>query len=207
MRFRRLPGGTAGYWECSSCHYAEGKPPEAEIEAAKEKLRIETPLAKSPRQPRQPARPRASRSTVDEDIGEEHFNSDQQRLNEIILRASTPLSAGQIQDLIERGLVSTLRGQYHLTPDGQQALHISQGGEGPLSADEVGFFRLLTYRPRQQDLAKLEEQGYITLKDAQPALTPKGEAIRERLKESYDHKVEQSKARAKKVRRVSRNRY
>jgi hypothetical protein len=123
------------------------------------------------------------------------------------LRASTPLSGDQIQDLIERGLVLTLRGQYHLTPAGQQAFHVSQGGEGPLSAEEVGFFRFLTYRPRPEDLAKLAEQGYITLIEGQPALTPKGEAIRERLKEDYDRKVERSKAQAQKRRRVSRNRY
>ncbi|HMF31061.1 MAG TPA: hypothetical protein VKK79_06590, partial [Candidatus Lokiarchaeia archaeon] len=131
MRFRRLPGGTTGYWECSSCSYAEGKPPAAELERARESLRTETSPRKRTGQPRAPARPRTSRERVEEDTVEEKFDLGQQRLNEILLRASPPLSDAQIQELIERGLVQELRGQYHLTPAGQQALHVSQSGEGP----------------------------------------------------------------------------
>jgi len=192
LRFKRLPGGT-GYWLCSSCSYSEGAPPVSDLEPV-------TPVKKtiirhSPR-----------KVTVD-DSPDEDFDPAQARLKEIILRASPPLTPNQIHSLTDRGFITEFRQQYRLTPPGQQVLHISQQGKGPLTLEEVGFLNLLTHYPNSEDLQTLEKRGLISIQNGQPVLTPQGEALRVKLQKEYERKAIESKEQAQKKRKVSRNLY
>ncbi len=192
LRYKRLPGGT-GYWLCSSCSYSEGAPPASEL--APEPPAKKTPLRHVPRR------------TPVEDTPDEDFDPALHRLKEILLRTTPPLSATQIQSLSERGFLTHFHEQFRLTPKGQQFLHVSQSGKGPLTSEEVGFLNLLTHYPRAEDLRDLEKRGLITMQDNQPALTPQGEVTRKKLQEEFERKAAQSKAVAEGKRKVSRNRY
>ncbi len=192
LRYKRLPGGT-GYWVCSECDYTEGAPPASELEP-------EPPVKKTP------ARHVVRRPAPEESTTEE-FDPAMHRLKEILLRIPPPLSNAQISSLTERGLLTQFHEQYRLTPKGQQILHLAQSGTGPLTSDEVAFLNLLTHYPRAEDLHELEQRALITMPDGQPALTPKGVEVREKLEKEFERKAAESKARSESTRKISRNRY
>ncbi len=192
LRYKRLPGGT-GYWLCSSCSYSEGAPPASALEP-------ESPVKKAPVR-------HVVRRTAAEEPSNEDFDPEMHRLKEILLRITSPLSKEQITSLTERGFITQFHDQYRLTPAGQQVLHRSQSGTGPLASDEVGFLNLLTHYPRAEDLHALEQRGLITRQDGQPALTTKGAEVRGKLQKEFERKAAQSKAVSESKRKVSRNRY
>ncbi len=192
LRYKRLPGGT-GYWVCSSCSYSEGAPPASALEpepAVKKALVRHVP----------------KKAYVEESPGED-FNPELHRLKEILLRITPPLSPAQISSLTQRGFLTQFHDQFRLTPAGQQVLHLSQGGTGSLSNEEVGFLNLLTHYPRPEDLHALEQRGLITIQNGQLTLTAEGETTRGKLQKEFELKAAQSKAQAESKRKVSRNRY
>ncbi len=192
LRYKRLPGGT-GYWVCSSCSYSEGAPPTSALEP--EHAVRKAPVRNMPRK------------VHVEESPDEDFNPELHRLKEILLRITPPLSPAQISSLTQRGFLTQFHDQFRLTPAGQQVLHRSQGGKGPLTSEEVGFLNLLTHYPRAEDLHALEQRGLISLQNGQPALTPQGEDTRGKLQKEFERKAAQSKAMAESKRKVSRNRY